>query len=139
MKTIVLCLSLLIACSAFAGKKENKEVKKVIQENIKLLENDDIKSFLTNIIHPEEAVAKKMLKVDGKCIERFKKHKKEQLLAAFKEAENAKPVFSSQTMVSYQSSKLKTLKNANYLNFKLYKGKWYLSNSSKNPVKVKKK
>lgn len=135
MRTIVLCLLLLTAVSAFAGEKENKEVKKVIQENIKLLEADKIESFLTNIIHPQEAASKKMLKINSKFIEQFKKHKKEPLLAAFKEAENAAPVFSSQTVVSYQSSKLKTLKNANYLNFKLYNGKWYLSNSSK---KIKK-
>lgn len=134
MKTIMICLSMLIAACTFAGEKENKEVKKTIQENIKLLESDNIKLFFRKLIHPEEA-SKRHMKIDSNFIKNFKRHKKAPLLAALKQVENAEPVFSSKTIVSYRSNKLKTMKNANYLNFKLYKGKWYLSNSSK---KIKK-
>ena len=126
MKTITICLSMLIAACTFAGEKENKEVKKTIQENIKLLESDNIELFFRNMIHPEEA-SKRKLKIDSSFIKRFKKHGRKRLLAALKEAEKTIPVFSSQTIVSY---KLEKGSRSDYLNFKLYKGKWFLSNKS---------
>jgi Na+-translocating ferredoxin:NAD+ oxidoreductase RnfG subunit len=129
----VFCILLLVAAvSVFAAEKENQEVKKVIRENIKLLEADDIKSALTNLIHPEEA--KGRFKITDDFIERFKKRKKDQLLAAFKEAENINPFYSSETMVSY---KLERRQKADFLTFKLYKGKWFLSKENRNPVKKK--
>ena len=131
MKTIMICLSMLITVCTLAGEKENKEVKKAIQENIKLLESDNIELFFRNMIHPEEA-SKKHMKIDSKFIKRFKRNKKVQLLDAFKKVEKETPVFSSKTIVSYE---LEGGKRGRYLNFKLYNGKWYLSNSS---MKIKK-
>jgi len=124
VKTVIFFLSVLIVTSSSAGTKQNKEVKKAIQNSIELLEKDNIQLFLDSFIHPLEATKEKII-VDKKFVLKFKKEKKDQLLFLFKSLENSTPLFSSETTVSYLFKKENKDKS---LTFKLYKNQWYLSN-----------
>ena len=119
---------MLISSSLYATQntRSENETAKVIIRSIHLLKNGKEKEFLQNLLNPEELKKAKVI-IDEKFIARFKNKKMKSLLKVFNEANNLTPSYSSEAAVAYK------LANGNYLSFQKIKGKWYLSNSTKNP------
>ncbi|MCM8542231.1 MAG: protein kinase [Lentisphaeraceae bacterium] len=134
-----------------APKNENAEALSQIYGEIKtaynLLDGNKILSYLQRYTHPIEA-KKYGVAIDSVYLNWFKMYQNDMMLDAFKEMNASKPVHVSKDLVSFKISQKfsKYLINSGYLpnvniqevdqyvNFKKYNGKWYISEDERNPL-----
>ena len=127
MKYITIIIIFFSLLQSFAGEKENKEVKKVIKQGISLLETNKTKEYLHTLISPHDLKEKKFT-IDEKFIDGFNKYKKDKVLEIFKMLTESDPEISKEKVVSFK------VKDNQYMTFKSYENKWYISDSKRKPV-----